>query len=122
MGWEQWAFGGRLQFDDEFADVVAAEEHVDGFGGFLEAFDDGLEVLGKEEAAKANGRLEKAGGPFGALDPGNAAGSAQSPELDRPEGIASKRRLRRTQIEDSSWCSVCRQAQRRSVPSHRTKH
>src|SRR6202035_2705954 len=34
-----------LEFDDEFADVFAAEEHVDGFGGFFEAFDDGLAVF-----------------------------------------------------------------------------
>ena len=36
---------GGLEFDDEFADVVAAEEHVDGFGGFFETFDEGLSVF-----------------------------------------------------------------------------
>ena len=35
----------RLEFDDEFADVVAAEEHVDGFGGLFEAVNDGLFVF-----------------------------------------------------------------------------
>ena len=35
----------RLEFDDEFADVVAAEKHVDGFGSFFEALDDGLFVF-----------------------------------------------------------------------------
>ena len=35
----------RLEFNDEFADVVAAEEHVDGLGSFFEALDDGLFVF-----------------------------------------------------------------------------
>jgi hypothetical protein len=35
----------RLEFDDEFADVFAAEEHVDGFRGFFEALDNGLAVF-----------------------------------------------------------------------------
>lgn len=34
-----------LEFDDEFADIVAAEEHVDGFGSSFETFDDGLPVF-----------------------------------------------------------------------------
>jgi len=34
-----------LEFDDEFTDVVAAEEHVDGLGRFFETLDDGVFVL-----------------------------------------------------------------------------
>src|SRR5215469_5014654 len=36
---------GRLELDDELTDVVAAEEHVDGFRSFFEALDDRLFVL-----------------------------------------------------------------------------
>ena len=35
----------ELEFDDEFADVGAGEEHVDGFGSVFEALDDSLTVF-----------------------------------------------------------------------------
>ena len=37
--------GKALEFDDKLADVFAIEEHVDGFGSFFEALDDGLLVF-----------------------------------------------------------------------------
>src|SRR5262249_25240646 len=53
-----------LQLDDEFADVVAVEEHIDGVRGLFDALDDGfaaLELAGHLPHAKFLARVHESG-------------------------------------------------------------
>jgi len=83
---------------------------------------DALSKIAATSVELGEGSFENTRGPFGALDLGTAAASAESLELDPPSSIPSKLHARHKQIEAISLRAVCHPKQRRSEPSHTTKH